>query len=84
MTKQKEESQANNAVDFGGCPICHQNDGYLNLAKEHWFVCHRHQFRWCWGANLVSTWRLENETDWNRNWNLIKNYKECSAWFPAN
>ena len=27
--------------NFGGCPTCHKTDGFLNIGRDHWFVCHR-------------------------------------------
>src|SRR5262245_65499075 len=34
---------------FGGCPLCGpgQNDGYTNVGRIHWFVCHVHSYKWC-------------------------------------
>ena len=25
--------------EYGCCPICGTNDGYLNLGQEQWFYC---------------------------------------------
>jgi hypothetical protein len=25
--------------EYGCCPICGMNDGYLNLGEEQWFYC---------------------------------------------
>ena len=68
---------------FGVCPICKRNDGFLNLAREHWFACHQHKLRWCWGANLISCWRDETEEDWQRNWERIGSYVECKPFHPT-
>ena len=84
MTKQKEEAKQIDVEFFGGCPVCGGNDGYLNIHREHWFSCSKHRFRWCWGSNLISTWRLENENDWKKNWERIGAYAECKPWFPTN
>jgi hypothetical protein len=40
---------------FGDCPICHKNDGYLNVGRNHWFICTAHKTKWCIGANLFSS-----------------------------
>jgi hypothetical protein len=42
---------------FGGCPTCHETDGFLNIGRDHWFVCHRHRVKWHVGSNLFSGWR---------------------------
>ena len=52
---------------FGGCPHCGQNDGYMNIGREHWFVCGRHRTKWLAGSNLFSGWRDEDEATWERN-----------------
>ena len=61
---------------FGACPVCGGSDGYLNLGRNHYFVCHEHKFRWCVGENLFSSWRHETEADWHKNWELISEYRE--------
>jgi|GEM_PF-1287195 len=60
---------------FGGCPECGCDDGFLNLGREHWFVCHRHQVTWCVGSNLFGCWRQETEQDWKANLDRIGHYK---------
>ncbi len=82
MTNQNTEAEIDIEY-FGGCRICGKNDGYLNLGREHWFVCHTHRMRWCWGSNLVSSWRFENESDWKKNWERIGGYQKCKPWFPS-
>ena len=61
---------------FGDCPECSCNDGYLNIFKANWMVCHEHKKRWLVGEDLFSTWRYETEEDWKRNFELIKGYEE--------
>jgi hypothetical protein len=65
---------------FGGCPQCGdgQNDGYLNVGRNQWFVCHLHRLRWHVGENLFSSWKSETERDWRENWELISRYEEVS------
>ncbi len=53
--------------EFGGCPHCGQNDGFLNVEREHWFRCDRHKTKWRFGSNLFSGWREEGEETWQRN-----------------
>ncbi|MCH8262388.1 MAG: hypothetical protein IIA77_04980 [Proteobacteria bacterium] len=61
---------------YGGCPHCKKNDGYLNIWRVHYFVCHEHKVRWCVGRNLFSSWRFESMEDWDRNIEKIKHYEE--------
>ncbi len=60
---------------WGVCPRCKRNDGYLNIRRVHWFVCHRHRVRWWGGENLFSTWRWETDADWKRNARRIRDYE---------
>jgi hypothetical protein len=62
---------------WGVCPYCLGHDGYLNLGRSHWFVCHSDRVRWLVGENLFSTWRHQTADDWNANWELIGPYATC-------
>ena len=59
---------------FGGCRACGKNDGFLNVGRDHWFVCHEHKQTWCVGSNLFSGWRDQTEADWARNRETLKSY----------
>ena len=61
---------------FGGCPRCRQNDGYLNIGRDHWFRCDRHRVKWLEGSNLFSSWRDENEAIWVGNAALLAEFVE--------
>ena len=65
---------------FGDCPACGTNDGFLNVERSHWFVCHEHQVRWIGGANLFSIWRDQTEDHWERNRALLATYREVEPW----
>jgi hypothetical protein len=65
---------------FGECPKCGKNDGYLNVEREHWFVCEEHRVKWFAGANLFSSWRHEPEQDWEHNYALLAGYREVESW----
>jgi hypothetical protein len=52
---------------LGGCPHCQSNDGWLNIGRDEWAICHRHQVKWRLGSNLFSDWKNETEEDWTRN-----------------
>ena len=52
---------------LGGRPHCGQNDGYINIGRDHWFSCGRHKTKRLAGCNLFSGWRDEDEATWERN-----------------
>lgn len=68
---------------FGVCPVCYESDGYLNIGRNHLFVCHHHKVSWNVGSNLFSSWREENEVDWKRNAELLADYKEVEGNHPG-
>lgn len=41
----------------GSCPTCGKNDGFVNLGKEHWFICREHKMKWFGGSNLFEGWK---------------------------
>lgn len=51
---------------FGGCPVCGDNDGYVNIGRGHWLVCKEHRTRWFIGSNLFSSWRDETPEEQRR------------------
>ncbi len=61
---------------FGDCPKCGRHDGYLNIGRDHWFVCHKHKVKWCVGSNLFSDWREESKETWAQNEKLLAGYGE--------
>jgi hypothetical protein len=75
-TRTRSGGQHDIVVDdyFGGCPTCGMTDGYLNVDRNHWFVCHAHKKRWCVGSNLFGGWRDETEDIWAANEELLNRY----------
>jgi hypothetical protein len=72
------------AVDyFGGCPECGYHDGYLNVGRVHWFICHEHRTRWCVGDNLFSSWRSETAQQFLENQRRIGGYRIVEPLQPA-
>jgi hypothetical protein len=59
---------------FGNCPQCRKNDGFLNIGRSHWFICHEHKTKWCVGSNLFSNWRDETEDDWRKTHERLASY----------
>lgn len=56
---------------FGGCPYCGNNDGFVNVERCHWFVCHAHKTTWLYGVNLFSGWRDEDDEVWQHNARML-------------
>lgn len=67
---------------FGGCPECGKCDGFLNLGRDHWAICSEHRTRWCFGSNLLSSWRNETEEDWQRNKDKLADYQKVEPIHP--
>ena len=43
----------------GGCPVCGNNDGYINVGAEHWCICREHKIKWLVGENLFDSWMTQ-------------------------
>ena len=62
---------------FGACPICGCGGSeFRNIGRTHWFVCMNDRVRWYVGENLFSSWRLESESDWRANRELLATFRE--------
>ena len=59
---------------LGECPVCGTNSGYVNVRRAHWVICKRHKLAWCCGNNLFSNWKMEDESIWQRNENMLVDY----------
>ncbi len=67
---------------FGGCPHCGQNNGFINVGRDHWFLCDRHKTKWWYGSNIFSCWRQEDEETWQRNRFKLAEYITVEPIFP--
>src|SRR5262245_4997334 len=65
---------------FGDCPKCGDNDGYLNVGRVHFFVCHAHKLWWCVGSNLFSSWKDEDEDEWRKNDATLRTFRGVDDW----
>jgi hypothetical protein len=65
MTTYKKQTDS----DFGLCPQCHCHDGFINVGRDHWFVCDEHKVRWLGGSNLFSGWREQTKDEQRRIYN---------------
>ena len=61
---------------FGDCPKCKKNDGHLNVGRDHWFHCRKHQVKWYVGNNIFPDWMDETYENWKRNESLLECYLE--------
>lgn len=66
---------------FGLCPTCHRTDGYLNVGRDHWFICVEHQVTWRAGANIFSDWRGETQAQQLRNARKLERYRVVKPFY---
>lgn len=80
MDDPEDETRVNADEDgdyerFGVCPICGNSNGYLNIRKDHFGVCHNHKIIWSIGYNIFSSWKDEDETIWKKNRETLEQYE---------
>ena len=68
------EIQSN--THFGSCPLCGNSDGYVNLGKEHWFICRDHKFKWFAGVNMFEGWENQTVAQAECIENMLRAYQE--------
>ncbi len=68
---------------FGGCPVCGETTGNLNVGRDHWFICDKHRTKWCIGSNLFSSWRDETEAEWQRNAEKLAGYRAVNPIYKS-
>jgi hypothetical protein len=71
---------------FGDCPKCGKNDGYLNVNRNHYFLCKEHKTCWGVGSNLFSSWKDEDEATWKANAETLSEcrvVKDWHRWTPS-
>jgi hypothetical protein len=61
--------------EFGVCPLCGNSDECVNLGPYNWYICRRHQFRWCIGHNCIVPEVYENDESYQENWERIRKYR---------
>jgi hypothetical protein len=67
---------------FGVCPTCGSEGSYVNIGRQHYFLCETHKVFWHVGANLFSSWKEETEEDWQRNRELLSGFTEIDEYHP--
>lgn len=60
----------------GSCPKCGKSDGYVNLGKEHWFICREHKMKWFIGSNLFEGWKNQTVAQTLGIESLLEGYTE--------
>jgi hypothetical protein len=77
------DQPSNIDLHFGLCPTCHRTDGYLNVGRGHWFVCHEHRAKWFAGANLISSWRDQSEAEQRAAYERVglHEYRHVEPWY---
>jgi len=70
---------------WGLCPVCHKTDGYVNVGREHWFICIEHKNKWPIGENLFSSWKYETQEDQRRRQQELgfDSFAEVGPFYPA-
>ena len=56
---------------WGVCSDCGGSDGYVNVGKSHWFLCHEHRKMWCIGSGLFSSCRGQSLDDQQAIWDRL-------------
>ncbi len=65
---------------FGSCPECGKTDGFRNIGRDHYFICHVHKTCWYVGSNLFSGWREDSEETQRENRALLESYSDVTGW----
>lgn len=69
-------SEVQYSKQFGVCPICSKTDGFVNLGKEHWFICRDHETKWFVGINLFEGWQNQTVAQAQGIEAMLDKYKE--------
>ena len=51
---------------------------HLNVGRYHYGFCEAHSICWCFGGNLFSHWRYEDEKVWDQNIATLYGCREIS------
>lgn len=67
---------------FGACPECGRHDGYVNLGRNHIFICREHRTGWCIGSNLFSSWQDQTPEQQAEVERMLEDYYEVEPIYP--
>jgi hypothetical protein len=68
--------------DFGGCPQCGKNSGYVNAGSTHVFYCEAHKVSWIYGADIFDDWLSETEAEQIDKYRLIEDFERVAPLWP--
>jgi hypothetical protein len=64
--------------DFGRCPQCGGYDEILDLASEHWVVCHIHKAKWRYGIGIFDDWGNQSVLELIANQTTLAGYERVT------
>jgi hypothetical protein len=65
---------------FKGCPICGEDDGYMNHGRVHFNVCKKHKLKWRIGENLFSSWKYETKEEREEQIRSLSEFTDATDW----
>jgi hypothetical protein len=77
------ENFPDNVEEWGGCPECHENHGFLFDWKDIWFICQTHRKKWWVGSGLFSAWEHQTDEYLTAQRLELMAYKSCQPWHPG-
>lgn len=74
------ECNVHERYPFGVCPVCGRNDdGYLDIGRTRWGVCHKHKNKWVIRTDRSSDWEGQTEADYWVNSHQIEDYEDIGS-----
>ena len=64
------------SIRCGVCSKCGKTDGFVNLGKEHWFICRDHKSKWLAGINMYEGWKNQTVAQTESIELMLSSYKE--------
>jgi hypothetical protein len=76
--------RGNDPADWGGCPKCHRNDGFLygDDGRENWFICKRHKVKWLIGTGRFSSCEYMSDRALRLHELQLSSYQQVKGWWP--
>ncbi|MGA2498775.1 MAG: hypothetical protein ABSH20_13615 [Tepidisphaeraceae bacterium] len=68
---------------YGGCPVCHRNNGVVQIYNGEWIVCHVHRKIWLHSASLWATGTGHTQEEWARIAERFASYEEAEPVWDA-
>jgi len=62
------------SIDWGGCPVCGNHDGHVNLGPEYWIICHEHKTKWLIGECISEGWDSQTLPEFYKVEHLLQQY----------